>query len=116
MPEPIAERMPPAREGACCVRVDDVRLRLLVSRFCWRRVVRELAELREVRVRSEYESRVRPDCELRLRLGRESRERVERGVSAVPLRLRRSSSRLRASSRLMSSSYDIAADYDRTWW
>lgn len=111
----MAERTPPAREGACCARVDDERLRLPTSGPCWRRVVRELVELREARGRSEYVSRARSERESRVRLERVSRERVERDASAVPLRLRRSSSRLRASSRLMSSSYDIAADYDRTW-
>ena len=96
------------------MRVDDEGLRLPVSRFCWRRVVRELPEPRDARVRSEFASRERPERESRARLVRASCERVEREASAVPLRLRRSSSRLRASSRLMSSSYDIAADYDRT--
>ena len=115
MPEPMAERTPPAREGTCCVRVDDELLRLFVSGSRWRCVARELAEPCDVRARLEYMSRVRPERESRVRLERASRERVERETSAVPLRLRRSSSRLRASSRLMSSSYDIAADYDRTW-
>ena len=110
----MVERTPPNREGTWCVRVDDELLRLLASEFCWRRAVRELVELREARGRSEYVSRVRPELESRVRLERASRERVERETSTVPLRLRRSSSRLHASSRLMSSSYDIAADYDRT--
>ena len=97
------------------MRVDDGALRLPASGLRWRRAERELVELREARGRSEYVSRVRPERESRARLERASRERVEREASAVPLRLWRSSSRLRASSRLMSSSYDIAADYDRTW-